>query len=110
MGTRDTFQNAPRPGTRRGASWKAFPNRVWERETRDKQRVSEKGIPRLTFSGIGVYHPDLFKECTPGRFSLIPLLIKAMQAGQVSGEHYQGEWIDVGTPERLRQLEMRIKR
>ena len=76
----------------------------------NKQRISEKGTPRLTFSGIGVYHPDLFKECTPGRFSLIPLLIKAMQAGQVSGEHYQGQWIDVGTPERLRQLEMRIKR
>ncbi len=76
----------------------------------NKQRIFEKGTPRLTFSGIGVYHPDLFKACTPGRFSLIPLLIKAMQAGQVSGEHYQGEWIDVGTPERLRQLEMRMKR
>jgi MurNAc alpha-1-phosphate uridylyltransferase len=68
------------------------------------QRVVQKGASNKTFSGIGVYHPDLFKGCTPGRFSLIPLLIKAMQAGQVSGEIYQGQWIDVGTPERLQQL------
>ena len=68
------------------------------------QRVVQAGASRKTFSGIGVYHPDLFKGCTPGRFSLIPLLIKAMQVGQVSGEIYQGQWIDVGTPERLQQL------
>jgi len=67
-------------------------------------RIYQDGTPRLTFSGIGVYHPNLFKECMPGRFSLVPLLIKAMQTGQVSGEHYQGQWIDVGTPERLGQL------
>jgi MurNAc alpha-1-phosphate uridylyltransferase len=68
------------------------------------QRVVQEGASRKTFSGIGVYHPDLFKGCTPGRFSLVPLLIKAMQVGQVSGEIYQGQWIDVGTPERLQQL------
>jgi len=71
-------------------------------------QVYQEGAPRLTFSGIGVYHQDLFKNCTPGSFSLIPLLIKAMQAGQVSGEHYQGQWIDVGTPERLQKLEQRL--
>ena len=68
------------------------------------QRVLQEGASRKTFSGIGIYHPDLFKGCTLGRFSLIPLLIKAMQAGQVSGEIYQGQWIDVGTPERLQQV------
>jgi N-acetyl-alpha-D-muramate 1-phosphate uridylyltransferase len=67
-------------------------------------RIYQDGTPRLTFSGIGVYHPDLFKDCTPARFSLVPLLIKAMQTGQASGEHYQGQWLDVGTPERLNQL------
>jgi len=70
------------------------------------QRVVQEGAARKTFSGIGVYHPDLFKGCTPGRFSLVPLLIKAMQAGQVSGEIYQGQWIDIGTPERLQQLQL----
>lgn len=72
------------------------------------QKVYPEGLPRLTFSGIGLYHPNLFNNCTPGRFSLVPLLINAMQAGQVSGEHYQGQWNDIGTPERLQQLEQTL--
>jgi len=72
-------------------------------------RISQNGTPRLTFSGIGLYHPDLFKDCQAGAFPLAPLLIKAMQAGLVSGEHYQGEWIDVGTPDRLERLEQMLK-
>ncbi len=68
------------------------------------KRVYQSDPPRLTFSGIGVYHPNLFQDCQQERFPLAPLLIKAMQTGQVSGEHYKGQWIDVGTPERLQQL------
>jgi len=75
----------------------------------NNNRISQNGTPRLTFSGIGLYHPDLFKDCQAGAFPLAPLLIKAMQAGQVSGEHYQGQWIDVGTPDRLEQLEQMLK-
>ena len=67
-------------------------------------RVYREGTPCLTFSGMGVYHPNLFEACTSGRFSIVPLLFKAMQVGQVSGEHYQGHWMDIGTPERLQQL------
>ncbi len=74
-----------------------------------KDRVYKNGKPRLTFSGIGIYHPDLFKDGSTTRFPLAPLLVKAMQTGQVSGEYYEGQWIDVGTPERLRQLETLIK-
>ncbi len=70
-----------------------------------QQQVYQTGNPCLTFSGIGIYHPDLFNNCSAGRFSLVPLLIKAMQASQVTGEHYQGQWMDIGTPERLRQLQ-----
>jgi MurNAc alpha-1-phosphate uridylyltransferase len=55
----------------------------------------------LTFSGIGVYRPELFDGCTPGAFPLAPLLRTAMDAGRVSGEHYTGAWFDIGTPERL---------
>lgn len=73
-----------------------------------KHHVSQDGTPRLTFSGIGVYHPDLFKNCTQGSFSIVPLLIKAMQAGQVNGEHYQGQWLDIGTPERWQRLEQML--
>ena len=64
---------------------------------------SELG-PRLTFSGIGVYRPELFADCTGGAFSLIPVLKEAMGSGQVSGLHYSGRWMDVGTPERLAAL------
>ncbi|WP_110994278.1 N-acetylmuramate alpha-1-phosphate uridylyltransferase MurU [Pseudomonas sichuanensis] len=62
----------------------------------------------LTFSGISVLDPALFEGCQPGAFKLAPLLRKAMAAGQVSGEHYQGRWVDVGTPERLADVERLI--
>ncbi|UAW98774.1 nucleotidyltransferase family protein [Halopseudomonas nanhaiensis] len=55
----------------------------------------------LTFSGVSVIHPALFDGCSPGAFALAPLLRAAAEAGQVSGEHHPGIWIDVGTPERL---------
>jgi MurNAc alpha-1-phosphate uridylyltransferase len=64
-------------------------------------RLSQRGPAMLTFSGIGVYHPALFAGCSPGAFPLAPLLRKAMDAEQVSGEHYRGGWFDIGTPERL---------
>lgn len=68
-------------------------------------RLHAEGEPRLTFSGIGVYDPALFAGCEPGVFPLAPLLRAAMQAGRVSGEHYQGRWTDVGTAQRLAELE-----
>lgn len=71
--------------------------------------VNAKDAPRLTFSGIGIYHPDLFQGCSHGRFSLVPLLLKAMEQGLVSGEHYQGLWHDVGTVERLQALRAWLK-
>jgi N-acetyl-alpha-D-muramate 1-phosphate uridylyltransferase len=60
---------------------------------------------RLTFSGIGVYRPELFEGCAPGAFALAPLLRKAAAAGQVSGEAFAGRWYDIGTPARLQTLE-----
>lgn len=71
----------------------------------DRKRVVDRDGERLTFSGIAVYHPALFDACQPGRFPLAPLLRRQMAAGQVSGEHYRGRWIDVGTPERLQELQ-----
>ncbi|MBF8164358.1 N-acetylmuramate alpha-1-phosphate uridylyltransferase MurU [Ectopseudomonas hydrolytica] len=60
---------------------------------------------RLTYSGIAVLHPRLFAACQPGAFKLAPLLRSAMQQGQVSGERHAGCWIDVGTHERLAEVE-----
>ncbi|WP_027708373.1 N-acetylmuramate alpha-1-phosphate uridylyltransferase MurU [Zooshikella ganghwensis] len=59
---------------------------------------------RFTYSGISVLHPDLFEDCKPGVFSLAPLLRRAILQGKVTGELYHGEWMDIGTPDRLQQL------
>jgi MurNAc alpha-1-phosphate uridylyltransferase len=72
-------------------------------------QLHDSGGPRLTFSGIGVYHPALFDGCKDGAFALAPLLRQAMRDGRVSGEHYQGNWFDIGTPERLAQLDHQLQ-
>ncbi len=73
-------------------------------------RVLDEGGSRLTFSGIGVYHPDLFRGCRPGVFPLAPVLREAMRRGRVSGERYAGDWRDIGTPERLAALDRKLLR
>ena len=63
------------------------------------------GAEKLTFSGIGLYHRDLFKDVeldVPTK--LAPLLRGAMAENRVSGEKYSGPWHDVGTPQRLQEL------
>ena len=72
---------------------------------RDGKVYSEGEGRKLTFSGIGVYRPELFSACTPGVFPLAPLLRQAMQQERVSGEHYAGRWMDIGTSERLAELD-----
>ncbi len=63
---------------------------------------------RLTFSGLSLLHPDLFRGCQAGAFPLAPLLRQAMDRGLVSGEHLQAQWVDVGTPQRLAQLQQQL--
>ncbi|HXG28588.1 MAG TPA: nucleotidyltransferase family protein [Nevskiales bacterium] len=67
-----------------------------------------EGGPKLTFSGIGLYRAGLFAGTQDGAFPLAPLLRAAMREGRVSGERYEGRWCDVGTPERLAQLEAEL--
>ena len=63
------------------------------------------GGEKLTFSGIGIYHKDLFKDLEIGiPTKLAPLLKVAMEQNKVSGEKYVGPWHDVGTPQRLQEL------
>lgn len=65
-------------------------------------RIAADGSERLTFSGIGVYHPQLFAPVLPGtRHQLAALLRTPIAQGRVSAEHHRGAWTDVGTPERL---------
>lgn len=66
--------------------------------------------PRLTFSGIGIYSPGVFAGIQRGMAApLAPLLRAQMIRNRVSGEHYQGCWVDVGTPQRLEQLDNELR-
>ncbi|MDM8351043.1 nucleotidyltransferase family protein [Pseudomonas sp. sp1636] len=71
------------------------------------ERVGEAqtGQPSLTYSGIAVLAPALFAGCQPGAFKLAPLLRRAMGEGLLSGERFAGRWVDVGTHERLAEVE-----
>ena len=62
------------------------------------------GDKTLTFTGIGLYHPHFFAGCNDGPRPLLPLLQRAIDNGQLSGEYFSGPWTDVGTPERLELL------
>jgi MurNAc alpha-1-phosphate uridylyltransferase len=66
--------------------------------------------PTLTYSGIGIFSPALFAGCTPGRFPLLPLLRRAIAARRLQGQLHTGQWLDIGTPERLEALNRRLAR
>lgn len=70
-----------------------------------QNRLTASGHTTFTFSGIGVYHPRLFSRVIPGvATKLSPLLCQAINLNKVSGEYFQGRWMDIGTPERLQLL------
>jgi N-acetyl-alpha-D-muramate 1-phosphate uridylyltransferase len=73
-------------------------------------RIGLEGALRHTFSGIGVYHPTLFSHIDSGtKCQLAAVLRPAIGSGHVSGEHYAGQWCDVGTPERLKALDRALR-
>jgi MurNAc alpha-1-phosphate uridylyltransferase len=71
-------------------------------------RIAPDGGIRHTYTGVAVIAPALFDDCRPGRFPLAPLLAAAAARGRVSGQLHEGQWIDVGTPERLYALRSRL--
>jgi MurNAc alpha-1-phosphate uridylyltransferase len=72
-------------------------------------RIVEASGERLTFSGVGLYRAELFEGCRDGAFKLAPLLRAAARDGRVSGEIHTGTWLDIGTPERLAELDARLR-
>ncbi len=72
-------------------------------------RARNDGDPRLTFSGISILRPELFVNCEDGRFPLAPLLRQAAACDQLGGERFEGAWSDVGTPQRLSELESSLR-
>ncbi len=85
-------------------------------------QVQSAGSNPLTYAGIGIYRDSIFDNWrmaytdapglheTPPHFPIAPLLRRAMREGKVSGQHYHGRWVDVGTPERLHALDAEFKR
>jgi len=69
--------------------------------------VVEREADRFTYTGVGLYRPELFQGCAPGRFPLRPLLQRAIAARRLRGEVYRGEWLDIGSPDRLAALDAR---
>ena len=74
----------------------------------DHGRLRNRGEKTMTYSGLAFLHPGLFKHSSAGKFPLAPLLVTAMNHDAITGEQFDGLWIDVGTPERLRQLDQRL--
>ena len=72
-------------------------------------RLLLDGTNKLTFSGVGVYHPDLFADILPGQAAkLAPLLKAAIANERLTAQHHHGEWRDIGTPERLQELDVKL--
>jgi N-acetyl-alpha-D-muramate 1-phosphate uridylyltransferase len=69
-------------------------------------KVTENGTKRYTFSGIGLYRPELFSNTPAGISKLGPLLRQAIADQRVSGQIFAGFWMDIGTPERLQELNL----
>lgn len=65
---------------------------------------------KLTFSGIGAYHPSLFAGIARGaKARLAAQLATPIAEGRVTGEHFTGQWHDIGTPQRLAELDARLR-
>ena len=87
----------------------------------DDGRVMPEGEHKLTYAGMGLYRAALFEgwrdiigasagaELTPPRFKLPPLLVAAMARGAVHGTYHAGRWTDVGTPQRLAELDAALR-
>ncbi|RJU10564.1 mannose-1-phosphate guanylyltransferase [Xanthomonas campestris] len=86
----------------------------------DQGKVSSTAMPTLTYAGIGLYRPALLHAReqvigplpsageAPPRFPLAPILRAQMAAGRIDGVHHRGRWTDVGTPQRLAELDAQL--
>ena len=72
-------------------------------------KLHAQGSGKFTFSGIGVYRPELFTGLDEGKRPLKPLLLNAMQQQRATGSFYEGEWSDIGTTERLSALDEQLQ-
>lgn len=71
-------------------------------------RLVEGGGERLTYAGIAMLRPELLAGAPGGRFPLLPWLNRAREAGRLGGQKHTGRWLDIGTPQRLAQLDAEL--
>lgn len=71
----------------------------------DNGLLSEQGEDKLTFSGIGIYRPEMFAGLSAEPLKLRPLIDAGMRDQRISGELFSGLWVDIGTPERLAEVD-----
>jgi MurNAc alpha-1-phosphate uridylyltransferase len=69
---------------------------------------SESNNATFTYSGVAVYHPALFAGVDERKYPLLPLLKKAIALHRATAEVHRGQWLDVGTPERLQELDNQL--
>ncbi len=75
----------------------------------DGERLNEEGVgEKLTFSSIGVYRPEFVAGETATYFKLLPLYQRAMREQKLSGERFDGFWMNIGTPEQMREADQRL--
>jgi MurNAc alpha-1-phosphate uridylyltransferase len=70
----------------------------------EDNRLFNYGEKKQTFSGIGYYSPKLFEGLTSQKSELAPLLREAIQKDKISGSLHTGRWYDIGTPQRLKEI------
>lgn len=75
----------------------------------DGSQVVMRDTGRFTYTGYGVYRPEFFAGCAPGKFPLYPLLARAIAAGRLRGHVYGGEWYEIGTVQLLAQMDARLR-
>lgn len=108
------YSLASLPRTLTGLAHLVMVNNPPQHQAGDFMLTSGELLPEgkdcLTFGGIGLYRPALFTGLKPGKSPLAPLLREAMENRNITGEHYTGRWFDIGTPQRLRELDMMLTR
>jgi MurNAc alpha-1-phosphate uridylyltransferase len=73
------------------------------------QGIVTRAGPKLTYGGISVFHPSLFRDIVPGTWlKLFPWAYRLVDEGRVSGERFSGAWDNVGTPDQLDALDRRL--
>ena len=63
----------------------------------------------FTYAGVGIYTTAFFAGTPAGKMPMLPLMDTAIRQGRLGGQRYHGQWQDVGTPERLRELDARVR-